>query len=741
MSGLWTIRSLYFCITQSTKSLYLRRQRLIHPLIREFNELNEEMPKTRPIKRVHPPSSKDYVPLDWLQPLRLFEEEASLPSFVDLQQKTRQTLYGSANDDKSPKGSVDEPIRPLVDLINRHSSVCTLSSCSGRLSLFDPNTKGDTNTDAANDDDNTAATTQLPQVESGKGTGGWLLVNHYPVNPDELLQCFNTTSSSDGIVNDDKPWIFKFEPLLLHIAAANLSWGQRLLQYALGLGFRESGLVVSDRRVTVAIRGHSLALGVPLAPNGPLRPSNDFLVALVQQANQKLFQNWIQLDRLYRKLESNLFQLSLQQNQLPTAKATCISPLNLWNVATVAVPGSHNNVNVWAFGGYGIGPSTSATQKQRSCSHRSSNIYKLENYGKTPWSNIEWQKIDAVVPSPETAWASTTMKMQWHSSLPECQGMAACRLSPSGWILLWGGRTSPTRPQETLHLWDPQRQYLGTPISKTSTEIKPTPRWGHSLVALSNNRALLVGGCTYQDKDGGGESCALDDLFLLRWQEDTQSFDWEELCVKLPTPRFHHVTTTVSQQQEETGEDIVFVFGGLESTRAVFDSFFTRPQKETDKGFFWACRIENTSQWSTTSTKEDRAPIDTNAKMLEIQPSSASTKLSSCSRLAAAACTSTLSFVSSSPNVVIFSGGVTGTSTSNDDDLLPLEPCFLSVNSFDDTANLIPVPVNVAKNSALAGAVDFGSLAHHSCVAISSNEFLLLGGGVTSFAFGDSFAK
>ena len=96
-----------------------------------------------------------HLPLHWLQPIDDKKKESIiLPSFRDLQQKTHRTLYGSDTPiqllgrrqavisiprDKSPIGSVDTPIQHLVDLINCHSRFCTLSSCSGRLSLFDPN--------------------------------------------------------------------------------------------------------------------------------------------------------------------------------------------------------------------------------------------------------------------------------------------------------------------------------------------------------------------------------------------------------------------------------------------------------------------------------------------------------------------------------------------------------------------------------------------------------------------------
>ena len=40
--------------------------------------------------------------------------------------------------DKSTKGSIDEPILPVLDLINDMEDYYTTSSCSGRIMIFEP---------------------------------------------------------------------------------------------------------------------------------------------------------------------------------------------------------------------------------------------------------------------------------------------------------------------------------------------------------------------------------------------------------------------------------------------------------------------------------------------------------------------------------------------------------------------------------------------------------------------------
>src|SRR5688572_30288206 len=42
----------------------------------------------------------------------------------------------SSKIDKSPKGSVDEAILPLIELLNKHDDYITTSSCSGRIAIY-----------------------------------------------------------------------------------------------------------------------------------------------------------------------------------------------------------------------------------------------------------------------------------------------------------------------------------------------------------------------------------------------------------------------------------------------------------------------------------------------------------------------------------------------------------------------------------------------------------------------------
>ena len=122
--------------------------------------------------------------------------------------------------DKSPKGSLDEPTAPLVHDINRHPDYVTTSSCSGRVSLFA--TFGD---------------------EHNRG-GRWLLVQHATVTVRELTEAL-TPPPTQPAAPPPELVLFKHEPAILHVQCRHLEAAKRLLQVALGAGFRESGVVLS----------------------------------------------------------------------------------------------------------------------------------------------------------------------------------------------------------------------------------------------------------------------------------------------------------------------------------------------------------------------------------------------------------------------------------------------------------------------------------------------------------------
>jgi tRNA wybutosine-synthesizing protein 3 len=84
--------------------------------------------------------------------------------------------------DRSPKGSIDEGIRELVDEINALPGLVTTSSCAGRISVFLEGKKkiapALAETSGIGSVDATLAAIGGP---GGKGGGRWLFVSHDPL--------------------------------------------------------------------------------------------------------------------------------------------------------------------------------------------------------------------------------------------------------------------------------------------------------------------------------------------------------------------------------------------------------------------------------------------------------------------------------------------------------------------------------------------------------------------------------
>ncbi|KAI9811398.1 MAG: hypothetical protein M1826_003188 [Phylliscum demangeonii] len=165
------------------------------------------------------------------------------------------TTAPSEYQDKSPKGSIDTAIRPLIDDVNAQAGLVTTSSCAGRISVFREGRKKPDDTPAAfsgtNYDEPVGRQLATP---GGKGGGGtWLFVSHDPLSSsltDEgsIMKRFGLSEASAGLTGPTSAATtryvhFKFEPMILHILTASAQHAQMVLTAAAHAGFRESGAI------------------------------------------------------------------------------------------------------------------------------------------------------------------------------------------------------------------------------------------------------------------------------------------------------------------------------------------------------------------------------------------------------------------------------------------------------------------------------------------------------------------
>jgi len=123
--------------------------------------------------------------------------------------------------DLSPKGSVDEPVRQLVEEINQLEGFVTTSSCSGRIAVY---LEGIPKSSRQDDGHDAPATATNGIASGGKGGGQWLYVSHDPldlskqVGEGDLKTLFGLPSG-DSVEFPSSPKTvrfihLKFEPLV-----------------------------------------------------------------------------------------------------------------------------------------------------------------------------------------------------------------------------------------------------------------------------------------------------------------------------------------------------------------------------------------------------------------------------------------------------------------------------------------------------------------------------------------------
>ena len=101
-------------------------------------------------------------------------------AFQAKKQKVLQQLNQPAEEynDLSPKGTIDEGIRTLIDEINEIDGLVTTSSCAGRISAF---LEGKKKLVAGSSKSQEASQEQSIAGPGGKGGGQWLFVSHDPI--------------------------------------------------------------------------------------------------------------------------------------------------------------------------------------------------------------------------------------------------------------------------------------------------------------------------------------------------------------------------------------------------------------------------------------------------------------------------------------------------------------------------------------------------------------------------------
>lgn len=154
--------------------------------------------------------------------------------------------------DKSTKGSIDEPIIPVLDAINSMDDYYTTSSCSGRIMIMEP---------------------------SKERHVDWLYVTHGKITAEDVKK--HMTRSS---------WL-KQTGIILHIACRTLDDADKMLKGIREAGFKRAGLISTKKCVIEIIGTESMAAPLNNA-------TDDYVAVLVDEANKLMDRTKNSLERL-----------------------------------------------------------------------------------------------------------------------------------------------------------------------------------------------------------------------------------------------------------------------------------------------------------------------------------------------------------------------------------------------------------------------------------------------------------
>uniref|UniRef100_A0A6G1S9Y4 tRNA wybutosine-synthesizing protein 3 homolog n=1 Tax=Aceria tosichella TaxID=561515 RepID=A0A6G1S9Y4_9ACAR len=186
-----------------------------------------------------------------------------------------------SKEDLSRKGSIDEPIRPLVELLNSNQYYYTTSTCSGRISLIEK------------PHDNAA-------VKKG---GNFLLNSHEQIEFEPFYRLIRSFVEKDD--SNTCLWL-KFEPYIMHVQCYDLEKAHSLLNAATRSGCRNSGITLGKNdKFLVAVRSTS-SMEIPLHCGDRFMLDENYLMFVCDESNRRLRENLSRLESFMNEVEQTL---------------------------------------------------------------------------------------------------------------------------------------------------------------------------------------------------------------------------------------------------------------------------------------------------------------------------------------------------------------------------------------------------------------------------------------------------
>ncbi len=190
--------------------------------------------------------------------------------FIGLKIKYRKKL-----EEAKKKGLVDEPIIPLLDLINLCDRFFSTSSCAGRIILI-----------------------AIPPSWK-KNISRIFFKSHYKVKSEDVWNAL-----LEGIQKFKHPIYFKQEPFILHVSASTLQDALNILSVAQESGIKHSGIVsLSKNRVTIEMQSIERVDAI-VGREGKTLIDSNYMEELVNDANLKLDKTREKMQRFFERFKS-----------------------------------------------------------------------------------------------------------------------------------------------------------------------------------------------------------------------------------------------------------------------------------------------------------------------------------------------------------------------------------------------------------------------------------------------------
>ena len=182
---------------------------------------------------------------------------------MNFENSKRQQL---AMKDNSSIGKWDEKIASLCEKINKKNDYYTTSSCAGRVVLIKQAEKKQPDLFLFRSHEKISLTILKKELEKAK------------------------TNKKDMVY-------FRQEQCILHVACSSLEKAQELLDKAKLVGWKNSGIMASSKRIVLEMRSTE-HIELPIILKGKLLVSDDYLQVLVKEANKKLEKTWKKIENL-----------------------------------------------------------------------------------------------------------------------------------------------------------------------------------------------------------------------------------------------------------------------------------------------------------------------------------------------------------------------------------------------------------------------------------------------------------